>query len=586
VSRLDLAVCLGLILSILIVYAQVSQFDFVNYDDGDYVYRNARVQEGLTAGNLKWAFTAIVAANWMPLTLLSHMLDVQLFGMHSGMHHMVNVLFHALAAILLFVVFRRTTGSPYASAFVAFFFALHPLHVGSVAWIAERKDVLSTFLWFLALYLYVRYTEHPTAGRYLSVTGVFCLGLMSKPMLVTFPFTLLLFDLWPLRRQQWPKLVLEKVPLLILSVAASLITYLSQQSYGAFEKGSLSIRAENATVSYVIYLGQTLWPERLAVFYPLPDSIAPWKVAAAAIFLLAVTVIAMRGWRTRPYLTTGWLWYLGTLVPVIGLVQVGAQSHADRYTYIPLIGLSVMLAWGAAEIVRHRPHLRSAVAAAAIGWCVVSIVVARMQTEYWRNSETLFRRAIDVTQNNWIAESNIGLYLVAMPGRAADAVPYFQAYLRHTPKDAAVNNELGASLLILGRYTEAVPYLEQAVRLEPKRADSHYNLGMALAHTPGHESDAIAQYEAALRIKPDNDLAHNNLGLLLLKQGRKQEALSHFAEAVRLHPDYGCERNLGETLATLPGRATEAIVHLQAAYRYNPDPAILQTIEHLRKEQP
>jgi 4-amino-4-deoxy-L-arabinose transferase-like glycosyltransferase len=415
VSHLDLAVCAGLILSMFFVYAQVSEFDFVNYHDPDYVSSNPHVQEGLTAGGLKWAATAVVSSNWMPLTLLSHMLDAQLFGVRSGMHHLVNVLFHALAAVLLFIVFRRTTGSPYASAFVAFLFALHPLHVGSIAWIAERKDVLSTFLCFLALYFYVRYTERPSTGRYLAVAGVFALGLMSKPMLVSFPFVLLLFDLWPLRRMQWPKSVLEKIPLFVLSAAASVVTYLVQNSVGVVQKIPLGYRVRNALVSCVSYVAQVFRPVRLAVFYPLKRDIAQCKVIAALLALVALSSAVIYAWRARPYVAVGWFWYLGTLVLVIGLVQVGAQAHAGRYMYIPLVGLSVILAWGALDIIRRWPRTQPAFIAAAVGCCLVSMAIARTQTEYWRNSETSFRRAAQVSRNNWVAETNLAHCLMMSP---------------------------------------------------------------------------------------------------------------------------------------------------------------------------
>lgn len=577
----DLAIGLALVLSIFVIYGQVDNFEFINYDDGAYVFQNAHVQRGLTPETIRWALTAVVASNWMPVTLLSHLLDVQLFGLKSGMHHLVNVCFHALSSVLLFMVFRRATGARGSSAFVAFIFALHPLHVESVAWIAERKDVLSAFLFSLALYGYVRYTERPSAGRYLAVAGLFCLGLMSKPMMVTFPFVLLLFDFWPLRRWRWPGIVWEKIPLFALSAADSVVTYLTQGASGAVSIIPFDHRVENALVSYAVYVGQTLWPLRLAVFYPYQRSIPLWQPTAAAVVFLVVSVIAILAWRTRPYLTMGWFWYVGTLVPVIGLVQAGAQSHADRYMYVPMIGLSVMLAWGAADVIKKWPGTKYAIAATAVVACGASMIAARTEAAYWQNDETLFRRATEVTEGNWVAESNLGHTLMST-GRAAEAIPHFEAVLRVTPQDAETINNLGGSMLILKRYADAIPYFESALRIKPELADAHYNLGMALAHTPGREADAVREYETALRLRPDNELAHNNLGLLLLKQGRTMEALAHFETAVRLRPEYGSERNLGDTLLTIPGRQAEAIAHLEAAQRLNPNPELADLIARLR----
>ncbi len=340
-ALVNLAVCLGLVVSVIAVYAQVGRFEFVDYDDSVYVFNNPRVMAGVTPGGIKWALTAVVGSNRTPVTLLSHMLDCQLFGMESGMHHLVNVLLHMLSSLVLFAVLLRATGTTGPSAFVAFVFALHPLHVGSVAWIAERKDMLSALFWFLALYAYVRYTERPNRVLYLLVLALFGLGLMSKPMVVTFPFALLLFDVWPLRRMQWPKIVWEKIPLFVFSAIASALTYRVQSGTGSVKAPAFGVRIGNALISYVVYLRQTFWPTHLSVFYPYPHSIAVWPVVGAFALILGVSaLVAVLAWRTRPYLAVGWFWYLGTLVPVIGLVQVGEQAHADRYMYIPMVGLN------------------------------------------------------------------------------------------------------------------------------------------------------------------------------------------------------------------------------------------------------
>jgi tetratricopeptide (TPR) repeat protein len=522
-SLLDLAIWIGLILAVFTVYAQVGHFDFTNYDDPDYVTDNLHVQAGLTPASIKWAFTAVVSANWMPVTLLSHMLDCQLFGMESGMHHLVNVLFHTLAALLLFAALRRATGARWPSAFVAFIFAVHPQHVESVAWVAERKDVLSAFFFFLALYSYVRYAEMPTVRRYLLVAAPFCLGLMSKPMLVTFPFTLLLFDVWPLRRFRFPGVLWEKLPLLVLSAAASVVTYFVQGSKGAIMIMPFARRLENALMSYIAYLGQMFWPTRLAWFYSYADSVPLWQPAAALVVLLGITVLAIFLWRTHPYFVTGWFWYLGMLVPVIGLVQVGAQSRADRYTYIPMVGLLWILAWGAVDVLRKWPRAKPFIAAAAAVSCLACVAVARTQAGYWQNGMTLYQHAVDVTEDNLWARYNLA----------------GQHYL------------LGSKLMNSGHGSEAVDQFEEALRVRPNYAEAHNNLGILLARMPNRSTDAIAHFEAALRLDPKLGQAHRNLGLLL---------------------------------ASVPGRESEAIAHLEAAQRIQPDPELLQIINRLQQK--
>jgi tetratricopeptide (TPR) repeat protein len=572
--HLDLAICLGLILSIFAVYAQVGHFDFIHFDDQDYVYENVHVKAGLAPASIKWAFTAVVSANWMPVTLLSHMLDVQFFGLRSGMHHLVNVLFHALSALLLFMVLRRATRARWPSAFVAFVFALHPLHVESVAWISERKDVLSAFFFFLALYAYVRYTERPGLGRYLAVLGLFCLGLMSKPMLVTFPFTLLLFDIWPLGRVQWPKILWEKLPLFALSAGSSVVTYFTQRSITTVLAAPLA--PQNALLSYVTYIRQMFWPVRLAIFYPYPRSIEASEAAAAGAVILSVSALAIYLWRVRPrvapYFITGWFWYLGTLVPVIGLVQVGRQSHADRYTYIPMVGLLMILAWGAADVVGKWPRTKPAIAAAATISCIVCMAAASAQAAYWRNGVTLFQHALDVTEDNLVAESSLGYHLMKAPGRCPDAIPHFEAALRINPDDVETDANLGFCLMQSGRPTDAIPYFEAVLRANPDSAEAHNNLGLALSQTPGRDADAIPHFEAVLRAQPDSADTNNNLGACLVNSGRPADAVPYFEAALRTKPDSAdIQFNLGMALSKTPGRDADAISHLEAALRLRPD---------------
>ena len=444
-ARLDLLIYLALLLATFAVYAQVRDFDFVNYDDVDFIRDNLNVRQGLTAQGLEWALTSRDNGNWVPLTWVSHMLDFQFFGPDSGWHHLHNVLLHALAAVMLCIFLQRATGTRWRSALTAFLFALHPLHVQSVAWVAERKDVLSACFWFLTLWLYVRYAERPGTGRYLAVALGFCLGLMAKPMMVTLPFVLLLLDYWPLARlgQRGRKAIWEKLPLLGLAGAAAAIAYLAQKHAEAVNLIPLEARLANATHSYTLYILQTFWPARLAVFYPYPRdfAFALLPLLAEGVLLAVVTtgVIVLR--RRAPYLLMGWGWFVVTLVPVIGLVQVGDQAHADRYMYIPMVGLLVMLIWGAAEILEKLRAKTLAIPLAAAA-CLASAVVSWVQVGYWRNSETLFRHALAVTNDNKVANNNLGNYLMDS-GRLSEALPYFETAVRIDPEFATCAEQPG-----------------------------------------------------------------------------------------------------------------------------------------------
>jgi protein O-mannosyl-transferase len=577
-TLVDLAIWLGLILSILVVYLQVRSFDFVNYDDPVYVYKNIHVQAGLSLASIKWAFTAVVDGNWIPVTLLSHVLAGQLFGMQSEMHHLVNVIFHALSALLLFVSLRRATGSRGLSAFVAFVFALHPLHVGSVAWVSERKDVLSTFFWVLALYAYVRYTEWPTLGRYIAVAVPFCLGLMSKPMLITFPFTLWLLDRWPLRRAQWPRTVWEKVPLIVLSVGASLVTYLVQGSAGFMWAMPFATRIENVFVSYITYIGQMFWPTRLAVYYPYPTSIPVWQAAAAFTVVLLISVLVIRAWRTRPYLSVGWFWYLGTLVPVIGFVQVGSQAHADRYMYIPMVGLSIILAWGAADVSREWPATKSALLAAAVLSCIMCLAFARKEAAYWRNSETLFQRAIEVTQDNPVAENNLGMHLMTVQ-RNADAISHFETALRINPDYIDAHNNLGSVLSqIPDRASDTFTQYDAALRLKPDSVEAHNGLGAVMARR-GDCAAAIPHFEAALHFQPDHAGATYNLGSCEMAVGNYVAAVRYFETAIRANADFAeAHFSLAGSLAKIPGRVPDAIKEYEAALQLRPNDGLVRVV--------
>ncbi len=574
-SRSDLWIYAILFLATLSVYAQVWQFDFVNFDDPDYVTGNPHVRGGFTLANVVWAFTSHDAANWFPVTWLSHMLDCQLFGLRSGWHHLTSVVIHALAALALFAFLHRATHARWRSAFVAFVFALHPLHVESVAWIAERKDVLSALFWFLTLWAYVRYTERPGLGGCVLTLVMFCLGLMAKPMLVTLPFVLLLLDFWPLRR----KVLWEKVPFFAFASTVAVVTYLVQRASGAvqgFSTFPIGLRAGNALVSYVVYIVKTFWPIDLAVFYPYPLQLAAWEVLSAGLVLVGISALVVRSFRDYPYLAVGWFWYLGTLLPVIGLVQVGTQARADRYTYIPMVGLSIMPAWGATDIARRRQRTKTAVVAVAVAGCASCYAVTSVQIQHWRSSESLFRHAIDVTEGNYVAQHNLGVALSAMPGRLPEAITHLEAALLIAPDSARAHTDLGNALANTpGRLDEAVAEYRAALRIEPDSAIAHNDLGNTLTKIPGRMPEAIAEYEQALRWKPDYAEAHNNLGRALVGMpGRLPEAILEYEAALRLQPEYSEARtNLGLALSKVPDRLPDAISEYKAALRLQPDSA-------------
>jgi protein O-mannosyl-transferase len=546
--RLDLLIYLSLLLATFVVYAQVRDFDFVNYDDGVFITDNLNVRQGITAQGLEWALTSGYEGNWVPLTWVSHMLDCQFFGLDSGWHHLHNVLLHALAAVMLCIFLQRATGTRWRSALAAFLFALHPLHVQSVAWVAERKDVLSACFWFLTLWLYVRYAERPGTGRYLAVALSFWLGLMAKPMMVTLPFVLLLLDYWPLARlgQRGRKAIWEKLPLLGLAGAAAAITYLVQKHAEAVNLIPPKARLANAIHSYALYILQTFWPARLAVFYPYPRDFAfgflPLLAEGVLLAVVTTGVIVLR--RRAPYLLMGWGWFVVTLVPVIGLVQVGDQAHADRYMYIPMVGLLVMLIWGAAEILEELQAKMLAIPLAAAA-CLALAVLSWIQVGYWRNSETLFRHALAVTNDNKIANNNLGNYLMAS-GRLSEALPYFETAVRIDPESAPARTNLGTVLGELGRLPDAIAQLQIAVRLAPDDPKAHSQLGTALAYA-GHLPEAAAEFESALRIDPNDAIVQKNLGLALSGiPGRLPEALSHLEEAERLRPDPELEQAIAQ----------------------------------------
>ena len=528
-SRRWVIVCVCIFLAVLtwIVFGQTLRHDFINYDDPRYVYENTKITGRLSISGIAWAFTHIHSENWHPLTTITHMLDCQLYGLKAGWHHFTNVLLHSVAVVLLFLVLLQMTGGPsrtgsiWRSAFVAAVFAIHPLRVESVAWIAERKDVLSGVFFMLTVLAYVYYARLPRISRYLVVLLVFACGLMSKPMLVTLPFVLLLIDYWPLDRikgQVWAR-VLEKLPLIALSAVSSIATLVAQKgAVGYTEELPILERLNNAVISYVLYIWQMLWPVNLAVFYPHPENRLPlWEIISSLFLLICVTAVAITLRKQLPYLITGWLWYLGMLVPVIGLVQVGWQGRADRYTYLPQIGLYIAATWTVADLTRLWRHQRIILSAAALLTIVVLSWRAWVQTRYWRDSETLFKHALAVTTNNDVAENNLGI-----------------VYLRK------------------GNLDEAISLLQAAVDLRPDNSPAHENLAKALLQK-GHVTDALIHYRKLLELQPDNIEVHNIVGTVLIQQGRIREGVEEWQKVLEIQPDNGnAMSNLAWVLATSP----------------------------------
>lgn len=575
---------LALTLTTFIAFGPVFRNGFVKYDDPYYITNNPHVKGGITPESVVWAFTATLCANWHPLTWLSHMLDCQLFGVNPLWHHLISVLFHIANTLLLFWILKRTTGKIWAGAFVAAAFALHPLHVESVAWVAERKDVLSGLFWMLTIVSYIRYTEHPSIGRYLLIPLVFGLGLMAKPMLVTLPFVLLLLDYWPLGRFQWGRqfghqrrlawrLILEKVPLFILTVASSIVTYVIQQSEGAMELGKsypLNIRISNSAVSYIAYIGKLIYPSRLAVLYPYPgDSLPLWQPIVSLLVLAVVSLVVIYAARRRGYLAVGWFWFLGTLVPVIGLVQVGAQAMADRYSYLPSIGIFIMVAWGAAEMAA-RWRYRETILGIGAGMVLTALLICTLlQVRYWRTGTTLYEHTVSVTENNYIIHSNYGT-LLRDEGRENEALKHLGIALQINPRYYYAHYGIGTVLLRQEKYAEAIECFNKALRFKPDYYRAYSDMGGAFIKQ-GKTDRAIESWKKALSIKSDYHHANYNMGVAMTEQGKYEDAINYFNTAVRAKPDYAIAQiRLAHTLAEM-GRIQPAIEHYYTVLKLEPD---------------
>ena len=547
--RIEIVICLLLSAASLVVYLQLINCDFVNYDDELYLTKNPHIQAGITLKSVIWAFTTGYASNWHPLTWLSHMLDIELYGLNPMGHHWTNLQLHIANTLLLFFVLQLMTGAILRSALVSALFAIHPLHVESVAWIAERKDVLCAFFWILSMYAYVGYVRNPEKKRYyILLIILFALGLMAKPMIVTLPFVLLLLDFWPLSRfqsiiherkinvfQAFKTLVWEKTPLFVLTAISCVITFFVQQHGGAvasIEALPLKARAANAIVSYTGYIGKMIWPLHLAVLYPLRE----WnlgQVLISGLLLLLVSTLAVRTWHRHPYFSAGWLWYLGTLIPVIGLVQVGAQSMADRYTYIPLMGLFIIIAWGMSDISAKLPCRKIVVAVFSSVMLIFFMIYSWFQVHHWKNGVTLFTHAVKLTHNNSIAYC-----------------------------------ELGHALNQHGKRDEAIIHFLRSLKINPYYAEAHYELGVTLEERD-NSTAAVGQYLEALRINPNYVKAHNSLGIILANQGNFKDSVYHYKKALQINPKYpGAYYNLGK-IFSVQGKIEDAILYYQKALHYS-----------------
>lgn len=593
-------ICLLLTFTICLVYFQVKNHQFINYDDQVYVQGNIHVITGLKFENIKWAFTSVYAGNWHPLTWISHMVDVDLFGLNPGMHHLTNVIFHILNSILLFIVLNMMTRALWRSAVVAVFFALHPLHVESVAWIAERKDVLSTFFWILTMLAYYRYVISRKISNYFLMIMFFVLGLMSKPMLVTLPFVLLLMDFWPLNRRElnfmtnetitaslWSEvnsrgiisLILEKTPLMIIALASCGVTFYAQsgaEAVTSLDQMSFAVRISNAINSYVIYLWKMVWPLDLAVFYPYPGQINLLMVLIHLLLIILITMVVIKYMRKFPYLATGWFWYLVTLVPVIGIVHVGSQSMADRYTYIPLIGIFIMISWGISRLF-DRWHLKKIVFATITAIVIpILILCSWIQVSYWKNSFSLFEHALNVTENNYVPHRNLALAymnqgdydnallhcteaLELLPdyaeaynnmgtilikrGEISKAISIFNKAIQINQNDLYAYKYLGQIFINQGNNSEAIKILSKAIEIEPRDFSLYINMGVALTNL-NRLNEAIYQYNKAIHIKPDSLEAHYNLAITLLSLGKKDEAIHQFNLVLGIDPGNTQAKNI------------------------------------------
>jgi Tfp pilus assembly protein PilF len=570
-------ICLGLALIVILPFYQTSQFKFVHYDDAIYILGNKNIQAGFNWSSVSWAFTTLFGCNWHPLTWLSFMLDYKMYGTNAGGYHLTNVLIHLVNTLLLFLIFGRMTGGLWKSGFVAALFAVHPLHVESVAWVMERKDVLSAMFWLLTMAAYAYYADKPSLKRYGWVFIAFGLGLMSKPMLVTLPAVLFLLDYWPLRRFEegafvaGRRLILEKIPLIAMSAVVSVITIYAQDLSGALKSLGdidLSDRMVNAVVSYGGYVAKMLQPVNLAVFYPYPTSFPLSLLLPSVALLVALCLLSFKYIRTAPYLAIGWLWYLITLLPVCGLIQVSEQAMADRYTYIPLIGLFIIIAWGIPDLLKGNTFYRYFIPVVAGTTILLMVILTFQQVGVWRDSRVLFEHAIAVTEGNFLAHNNLGIYLLGRK-RFAEAESHFEKVVQIKPGNEKYLNNLGLALFRQDRYDEAMKYYLRAIAINPLFAGSYYHAADVCLQS-GREDEALEYYKKALQLSPGNAGAENNVAEILIGQEKLDEAIIYLRAAIKHHPDYAVARNTLAVVLTRKNQTSEAIAELNEALRINP----------------
>ncbi len=594
----------ALVVIVLGVYLRVVHHSFIDFDDNVYIIMNDHVRSGITVRSILWAFKTMYSANWHPLTWLSHMLDVEMYGLHPGGHHMTSVLFHVASSLLLFLFLRESTGRIQESAIVALLFGIHPVHVESVVWVAERKDVLCMFFGLLALISYVRYIRAPSTGKYLGIVFCFALGLLSKPMIVTLPFVMLLLDFWPLHRTSLlchangdasppissddaarrlrpniARLFMEKLPLLILSSISCVVTYIAQSASGAVlsvETLPVGVRIANAMAAYTSYLGKLLFPIDLAIFYPhLGQQLPLWQWLGSSILLVSISILFIRRFLISPFLIIGWLWFLGTLIPVIGLVQVGSQALADRYTYMPAIGIYIIIIWGGREVLSIMKPRKEIVGSFGL---VMFICISSMtwnQISLWKNSETLFRHAIAVTENNFLAH-NILAVVLGEEGRLEEAYEEYVTSLEMNQQYVDLLVNYGVILVRMGRIEEALEKYRQALSINPDDINAHVNMGKVLTQLQNNDkatlhynsaSEVIAKHKDSIY---NNSVMHNSLGIGYCEIGKLDEAIRHFAYALELAPDNpDGHNNMGRVLAQ-KGLRAEAKEHLYKAIEIQP----------------
>ena len=581
INRYRLLLCLSLVIVTLAVYWQVRNHGFVSFDDGIYVYNNLKVKAGLTYNSIAWAFSFTDIAYWHPLTWLSHMLDCQLYGLNPGMHHTTNLILHILNSLLLFLVFKQMTGALWRSAFVAALFALHPINVESVAWVAERKNVLSTFFWMLTMLAYTNYSRRKGLWRYLLTLFMFLLGLMCKPMLVTLPFVLLLLDYWPLQRftftNLWEartvfRLVIEKVPLVFLSILSFFISTLSLQSHKiivSVEFIPFMLRIENALISYVKYLGKIVWPQNLTFFYPYPKMIPSWHAIFAGLFLICMTIVVIRAVNKRPYLGVGWFWYIITLIPVSGLIQAGLwPAMADRWAYVPLIGIYIIIAWGISDLLIKWRFKKNIAAICGIAYILILVLLTWLQVGYWQNSFSLNKHALDIDQSNAVAHYNLGTAL-AKDNRPDEAISHFLSTLKIFPNHKKACYNLGLAMISNSKYEEAIYYFLKYLKLCPDDVKGYQRIGLAYSYQ-GKINDSKKYYYKALDIDPELEEANFGLGVIYASQKNYEDAINHYSEALRIKPEHiNAHINLGNILFN-KGETNKAIIHYIEVLRIDP----------------